>query len=549
MSDDDQTSEASRPDPTPGPGVPPPPPRPRMRSLLLAEPSTRGRWAPALRAGLALLLPALILYACGMGDHSMLAALGSFAVLYGERRPYKIRWKVIVTTGTLLVVTTFAFGLIGAAAGPDATAFASLFLVAALALLAGLAVFVVTGLRLGPPGPFFLVLAAGVAWFAARHGIEPGVLALCTAAGGLGALAAGMAPMLYAPRGPEIAATHAAVAAAERYLSNSLEPDPSDRHGVASSTLTAWSVLHDAAQTDGELARRLWEAHHRVHGAQARTLTAPLPRPSIRRRFGFALRPESAATVNGVRIAAAALGSGAVAVALGLSRPDWAIMGAVLVLQLGPDRIRGTIRGVHRIVGTVLGVGLFAVLHALNTPLLALLLVLTVLNVLIELTVTTNYAVAVAFITPLALLMGGSPDSLATQVTERILETVLGVAVALLALWVLLPRAHRGTLRSADAMAVRHDLELVEMGSRASVTDPDVRIARRDLQWLLIEAALAASNSSSDEPSWTQAHWQRHSAVRDLGYDTLAAFWRTEPGAPLPAPVVDELLPRARALA
>ena len=37
--------------------APVPPSRPSVRALLLSRPSTRGRWAPALRGGLAFLLP------------------------------------------------------------------------------------------------------------------------------------------------------------------------------------------------------------------------------------------------------------------------------------------------------------------------------------------------------------------------------------------------------------------------------------------------------------------------------------------------------------
>ncbi|GAC62080.1 FUSC family protein [Gordonia sihwensis] len=507
--------------------APVPPSRPSVRALLLSRPSTRGRWAPALRGGLAFLLPALTLYGLGFERNAVLAALGSFALMYGERRPYRIRWRVNLTTGLLLVASAALFGALGSWLGPGGSTAREMTMVGALAALTAVSVFGVNTLRLGPPGPFFLVLVGGVAVVVCRAGGSPATVALCTAAGAAAAFIVSMSPGLWRPHGPEIAATETALAEGERFLADNREP--SRRHSVAASTLNAWSVLHDAAQIDGDLAHRLWLTHHRVHGAEAGALMAPLPRPSIVHRLRFGARLDSHATVTATRATVATLLAGGVSVLAGLGRPDWAIMGAVLVLQLGPDRVRGAVRGVHRVLGTLGGLAIFAVLHTLDLHVAALIVVLAVLNIMIELTVTTNYALAVTFITPLALLMGAPTQPLGEQMLSRVIETLLGVAFAVATMWLLFPRIHRSTLRSADEAARAACSDVLNRASTDVPASASMRVSRRDLQWQLLEAELAATDSANDEPAWAYRYWPAHAAVRSVGYDTLGACWRAGP--------------------
>ncbi|MGO3328430.1 MAG: FUSC family protein [Gordonia sp. (in: high G+C Gram-positive bacteria)] len=513
---------------------------------MLRRPSTKGRWAPALRSGLSLAVASSILLACGFGQESLLAALGAFAALYGERRPYLLRWKVVLTAGVLLLAAATGFGALGSGIGPDPSTPAMLGVVLALAACAAASVFVANALRLGPPGPYFFLLVAGVSQLVAQHGVDIAHLALFVATGVIVALVMSMAPALWRPHGPEHAATAAALNAAEQYLSRNEEAEPAERHGVALSTLNAWSVLHDAAATDGDLAQRLWSAHLKVNSTEpdgdgGDGFVAPLPRPRIVHRLRFAARRNSHAAVSAFRATVAAVVAGVIAVSAGLGRPDWAILSAVLVLQMGPDRVHGAVRGAHRVIGTVLGVGLFAALHALDLHISILIIVLTILNMLIELTVSTNYAVAVIFITPLALLIGGPSTPLADQVRDRLIETVIGVGIALLTMWFLLPRAHRRTLRGADGIALRAGRHVLDDGASAPVDGPPMRANRRDLQWHLLEAELAASDSASDDPAWAHAYWPEHGRVRDLGYDVLGACWRTPPGKPLSEDILRRL--------
>ncbi len=515
------------------PPDPGPPPRPAFVRLFFAVPDIRGRTAPAVRAGLAFALPALALYLAGFERDALLAALGGFAVLYGEKRPYRVRWRVITTAAVVLVTVAAVYGCLGAWVGADATFAEDLLVVGALTVGAGVVVFIVNAMRHGPPGPFFFVLTACVATVVTRHGVAPDSLILAAAAGAIGSLVVGMAPALWHPQGPEIAATDAAMAAVEEYLADNRAADPARRHGVALSTLHAWTVLHDAAQTDTARAQELWVSQHRFHGARPGPLAPPLRRPSVGHRLRNAWHRDSHATVTTIRVVITAALAGALSVWWGLGRPDWAILGTVLVLQLGPDRIRGSLRGAHRLAGTVLGLAVFALLFLLDLPVLPLIVVIAVLNVAIELTIVGNYAVAVTFITPLAMLMGTPDAGVEGPIRDRFLETLLGVTLAVASMWVLVPRAHRRTLRHSDAEVLAACDTVLDGEDTRAVSAPAVLSQRRDLQWSLLAAEMAATDSASDEPFWAAREWPRHLAVCQVGYDTLSACWRTDPAGPL----------------
>ncbi|GAA1906911.1 FUSC family protein [Williamsia serinedens] len=511
--------------------VPAPPARPSVLRTFVTVDGIGSRWPAAVRAAAAFALPASILLGAGLGRTALLAALGGFAVLYGENRPYRIRWRVILTAGLALVVSAGSLGALAHVAGATPSTAASLGLVAASVVLSALVVFVGNALRIGPPGPFFLVLTGGVALSVVQHGVSPLEVVAVTAAGVAGSLVVGMAPALVGRRAPEAAAVAAATTSVEAYLDAGASRSSHLRQGAGGALLQAWSVLHDGAQVDGPLARRLWEAHHRVHTGTDPdpgdpVAMAPLPRPSIARRLRSAIHVDSPAAVATVRVTVAATVAGVVSVLCGLSRPDWAIVAVVLVLQLGPDRIRGALRGAHRLVGTTAGVGLFALIHHLAPGPVVLVVLLAVLTFLIELAVVSNYGLAVMAITPLALSMSASGPAIATPALDRILETVIGVAVGIGALWVVAPRAHRRTTRFTRARALTAMARLLDVVSWAPVTSPTAMERRRDVQWSLMEAELAAGAAAVDEPAFARDDWPRHVRLRATVHELLGLCWR-----------------------
>jgi len=150
-----------------------------------------------------------------------------------------------------------------------------------------------------------------------------------------------------------------------------------------------------------------------------------LPAPRFRDAF-----EAPGARAHLARHVVALLVAGAIATGLGWQHPYWAMVAAVTVLS-GPDLASRLTRGVHRVVGTVLGLAVAAPILAWAPQGVVAVLVIVVLQVLTELVVGRNYAVALLFITPLALMMGqlvhaAPPGPL---LRDRLLETVLGALV------------------------------------------------------------------------------------------------------------------------
>ena len=140
--------------------------------------------------------------------------------------------------------------------------------------------------------------------------------------------------------------------------------------------------------------------------------------------------------------------SGAIATSLGWQHPYWAMVASVVVLS-GPDLASRLVRGLQRVLGTLLGVGVAAAVLAWAPHQgVGAVLVIAALQVLAELFVGRNYALALLFITPLALMMGQlvAPSPAGPLLRDRLLETVLGAFVAMAVLLLVpdrLPRRRR----------------------------------------------------------------------------------------------------------
>lgn len=109
----------------------------------------------------------------------------------------------------------------------------------------------------------------------------------------------------------------------------------------------------------------------------------------------------------------------------------WSWLRATHVLQCS------AIRAVQRVLGTVLGVAIFALIHLADPRGAWLIGVLVLLQFAIEVVVARHYALALTFITPTALTIaaaaGTSPPGV--LIGERMMDTLLGAVVALTVLW------------------------------------------------------------------------------------------------------------------
>ncbi|MGV8875248.1 MAG: FUSC family protein [Rhodococcus sp. (in: high G+C Gram-positive bacteria)] len=522
-----------------------PPPPPRGLRVLFGLPAVGRRWPGGLRSALAFGVPAIVAWTLGFHTEALLVVSGSFAVIYGEARPYRSRWWVVLVAGAALVASVW----LGATAGRveldlGGTGWSRIVPVAVLSVIALVAVYVIAALRLGPPGAFFFVLVCAVSSYLPSADVSAARGAVCAAIGVASALVVAMSGVLWDPRGPERQAVGAAVVAIEKYTS-SPTASAADRHAAAARLHAAWSAVYDAGAVRSTprpvLVQTLFDAHRTFAAANSKDTDAdpdravdsvsdqlPLARPSVGYRLRRSLHRDSHAASTAIRVFCAASAAGAISVALDLSRPDWAILGAVLVLQQGPDRVHGTYRGMQRLGGTLAGVAAFSAIYLSPLTGLAVIVVLMALQFAIEVSVARNYGLAVTFITPLALLMGtlthpGAP--LGGIVVDRVVETTVGVALALATLWWVLPGAFRRALQWSDGRVLRLCGDLLAVLRTEHVSAPNALTVRRDVQFELVGSALAGAEAAHNDRRWAHRVWSQHAEVDRLGYELLARCW------------------------
>ncbi len=514
----------------------------------------------AIPAGVALLL--------GYEQQMLLITGGSFAVIYGEGHPFRSRLRIMVTAGLLLAFGQMAGAFVGSVVWPAIDAGGSdwwLLLIAFFATtVSAVVVFMQNALRLPPPGGFFLIMVSGGATMVAKQGMNPVEVGGWALLGAATATVIGMVPALWGLHRPEITAVERLEKAVGAYAADPA-PTVARTHQVETLLVTTWYILFDAGHARGgeststssstsfstsapgrteslseELVHRTLTAHvllarsnpaaGRRDDSAAEELTdtpnyidlsrhaVPLSRPSVRYRVYRSLHWYSQATMASLKVTVACLAAGVVGIACGFDRPDWAVLSAMLVLQWGPERRAGTIRGLHRVIGSVVGVGIFALIHLAGVHDWSLLLVLAVCQFFAEVFVVKNYAFTVMASTSLALLMGGTVQlPLGEVVTARWAEIGLATVCSMAALW-LYPRAaavrhaRRLVHRSFEAMGAL----LGELLTASSVQDALAQ--RRDLQYELLSERRAAQSVALDAPGFAEEHWPRHLAIQRAGY-------------------------------
>lgn len=464
-------------------------PAPDSGELFTAVHSPGRRWPGALLLG----------YEAEM----LLIAAGGFAVIYGEGHSWHTRWRVMGTAGLLLVGGSVAGALVGSVVWAQDSHWWLLLAALFTAGAAGLGAFVHNALRLPPPGSFFIIMVTGGATKVARLGLNPLEVGAWVSVGALSGLSLGILPRTAPERG--------AVDTLEKAVADFAagEPGVAKLHQARTALSHAWDTLGDAGviragrivdDSRADLVSRTLSAHRQLALLNSPendpeeltdtpnyldlTRTAiPHTRPSMSYRLYRSLHRHSHATMTGVRVFAAALGAGALGIALGFDRPDWAIVSALLILQWGLDRL----------LGSILGIGLFALLHVADLTLWGLLLVLAVCQFFAEVLVVRNYVLCVIFTTPLALMMGNALAlPLGETMTSRTIEVLMSVVFALALL---------GTLLAA--------------------TPNEALAQRRDLQFELLSERRAAQSLAGNHPEVAAARWTEHLALQNTGYALL----------------------------
>ena len=120
---------------------------------------------------------------------------------------------------------------------------------------------------------------------------------------------------------------------------------------------------------------------------------------------------------------------------LELDKPYWVPVSCLAVMQ-GGNLKHIWQRGIHRISGTFIGLGLFWLLLQTEPTPLMICAIITILQAIIELLVARNYGLAVIFITPLTILLAeAGSESLSNPditVAARFWDIALGSVIGAL---------------------------------------------------------------------------------------------------------------------
>ena len=125
--------------------------------------------------------------------------------------------------------------------------------------------------------------------------------------------------------------------------------------------------------------------------------------------------------------------AGAIPALIGIGHPYWAMVTAIAALSV-PGGYNRVLRATHRFVGTMIGLGIGAIVLLFHPTGLAAIIVIIVLQAAAEFVVVRNYSLALAVLTPLVLVIGelGAPQPVGALIWQRGIETFIGVAVAVL---------------------------------------------------------------------------------------------------------------------
>ncbi|MGA2289148.1 FUSC family protein [Bradyrhizobium sp.] len=566
-------------DPEPGP-IPAAPPAPSfgLRALFRLR-SVQSRWPYALRAAFCMGLPVIIGWALNDVGSGLMATLGAFTGLYGSGRPYLSRARLLATLAGCFALAVWLGGTAASAASPWPP-------ILAVALIAATATLLCNALRVGPPGAYMIVLVCAAGTFMRTEDIDPGRTALLALAGGMLALLVHMSGALAQPRAPEKRAVAAAAQCLIDFISAIGSPrEALAQHHAAAALHQAWSILvtyqpvrprpdttlHRLrvlnrrlnllfADVNGQASRhealssatlenarglaRLAQEPESV--AEPDDVVIPLGHFGAWQALKDAVAPRSPQLRIALRAGFATLLAGAAASELGLERAYWAMAAAVLMLHQGLDLVRTLQRGLERMLGTWAGLIIAWGVIALRPAGLGLAATLMTFQFLIEIFVLRNYAIAVAFITPVALTIaagGHAVSDIPHLLLARGVDTTLGCAIALLVLMVTTPKRTTGGVSLALRRTLAAADRVLACLAGGSVTDGAARAARRDLQHhslILLQAYDESIGASIHERDVAESFWPAVVAAQRLAYRLLAACWQRERNGPHPTEPVPE---------
>ena len=123
-----------------------------------------------------------------------------------------------------------------------------------------------------------------------------------------------------------------------------------------------------------------------------------------------------------------------------LEYPYWIPISSLAVLQ-GVNQYHIWKRGLHRIIGTIIGLGIAWFIFSYVKDILWICVCIITLQIIVEMLITRHYALAVMFLTPMGILLAetGSFTSLNPDylLKMRLLEILIGSAIGCIGGWFL----------------------------------------------------------------------------------------------------------------
>ncbi|WP_300611352.1 FUSC family protein, partial [Corynebacterium sp.] len=542
--------------------LPDAPSPPSMRAMLLTVKSFRAQIPRALRAALSILIPGFIGYALGFGSELLLVSAGAVLMINGENKPYRERWKSLLRYGLLFICLTLGFrligiwthshgvmnfheGLSGVIANPKGAIIAYLPLLLFLAVCV-ICVYVTMCLRLTPPGPYLMLFVTG-GLMVNEISISLTSTLVWSIVGAASGFIVSMSGWLVDKHAPERRAVEDAEAAVANYLEARDKEAAAEYESLkltaAGAIHRAWSMLAHADAINGgaitpeargtkgeQLVHRMLIAQQRwatadPHSHEQRTSpsdrrTIPLSSPGAWAKIKRQWHRDSHPVVTAQRVALAGLGVAIMSTVLGLGRPDWAITSVMLLLGQGPYRMAGTVRSIHRIAGSVIGILLYLAFYQLHPGILMDLIGLAVAMGCTELFIAANYGLAMVFTAPLGLMMAGLGSAPVGQTAmDRGAELVIGSLLSILSIWFFRPN----NLQKTAELNYAHLLASIKrmIGSLRVNSIDDAVLDRRRLRYELNESRAVTSACANESFAWRRDQWDHHAAAQMVAHEVL----------------------------
>lgn len=510
--------------------------------------------------------PVLAGWLAGDVAAGLMATIGAFTALYGNDRPYlnrAIHLAVIAICFALAVMLG-----VWAAELP-------LMVVPTIVLIAMASTFLCNALRTGPPGAYMFALACAAGTAIPINHLSVAQVGLLVFAGGAFAWLVHMSGAPVQPRRPERTAVAAAAQTVARFVETVGTPgEDGARHAAALALHHAWTVLvaYQPVQPrpSGSLSRlrALNRALHLLFAGvmnapgldgasladtadKARSIAAqaedtkdrgeptdpdhiPLGHHGLLESLRENLRPWSPVLLATARVGAATAIAGTIGVMLGLERAYWTMAAAVLILHQGLDWVRSLQRGIERMSGTLVGLILAGAILAAHPEGPWLIVTLMLVQFIIEMVVTRNYAVAVVFITAAALTIasGGQPTpDIGHLLWVRGEDTFIGCLTGLVILALTSPRSVEVRIPRELVGTLVALKKVLAHAAKGDATTHAARRARRDLQHRTI-SLLQAYDASVGATPWhrnaAERSWPTVSTAQRLAYRVLSLCWSLE---------------------